>query len=114
MPKRDTLHPFVTDQGRRMKNSLIRRLLVACMMLAACDPVLGIAQAQADTGVKQDAKAAGKNIGQGARDVGHATKKVATSIGHGAKQAGQGIAHGAREGWQASKHAVKQVFHPGD
>ncbi|MET0331393.1 MAG: hypothetical protein ABW154_08175 [Dyella sp.] len=96
-----------------MNNPLIRRILVACIVLAACHPAAGAAQTQ-DTGVKQDAKAAGKEVGQGARDIGHATKKVATSIGHGARQAGQGIAHGAREGWQASKHAVKQVFHPGD
>jgi hypothetical protein len=108
------LNPFVTDQGRRMNNPLIRRILVACIVLAACHPAIGAAQAQADTGVKQDAKAAGKDIGHGAVEIGHATKKVATSIGHGAKQAGQGIAHGARDGWQASKHAVKQVFHPSD
>ena len=97
-----------------MNNPLIRPILVACLLLAACHPALGLAQTQADSGVKQDAKAAGRAIGDGARDIGHATKKVAISIGHGAKQAGQGIGHGAREGWQASKQAVKQVFHSSD
>ena len=67
-------------------------------------------QGSASSGIKQDVKAAGRDIGHGARTVGHETKRVAIKIGHGARDAGKGIGHGAREGWDATKKAVKGIF----
>jgi hypothetical protein len=101
-------------RGGSMTSGKLLRILIACAALAAFSGVASAQQDGSGQGVKQDAKAAGHDIGNGARDVGHATKGAAISVGHGAKEAGHGIAHGAREGWDATKHAVKQVFGKSD
>jgi hypothetical protein len=92
------------------------RILIACAALLAFSAAASAQQNgnAGQGGFKQDAKAAGRDIGAGARDVGHATRHAAVSVGHGARAVGRGIGHGAREGWDATRHAVKQVFGKSD
>ena len=97
------------------------RTLIACVALMACQGMVAAQENSSSPGVKEDARAAGKKVGDAGRDVGHATKDAAVSVGHGAKDMGVAVGHGtrdaavtvghgARDGWNATKNAVKHAF----
>ena len=47
--------------------------------------------------VKQDLKAAGKNVGHASRKVGHKVKRGATEVGHGFKAGAKDVGHGVKK-----------------
>ena len=76
-------------------------ILCGCLALA---PTCLVAQGTQETPkptVKQDLKAAGKNVGHASRKAGHNIKRGAKAVGHGFKAGAKDVGHG-----------VKKAVHP--
>lgn len=64
---------------------MFRAILLVGSLVCAATGLL--AQEAPQPTVKQDVKAAGKNIGHAAKNVGHKVKRGAKEVGHGVKKA---------------------------
>lgn len=78
------------------------RSLILCGCLAFAATGLMAQEAQGTQGnhkptVKQDVKAAGRNVGHAARKVGHKVKRGAKDVGHGFKAGAKDVGHGAKK-----------------
>jgi hypothetical protein len=79
---------------------------MACVLIAAFCATLAHAE---DTGVKADAKRAGRTVVATARDVGNEAKTAAPGVWHSMKNAGKSIAAGAKKVGTEIKPTAKKV-----
>ena len=77
------------------------RSLALCLALATTCLVAQDTQEPPKPTVKQDLKAAGKNVGHASRKAGHNIKRGAKNVGHGFKNGAKDVGHG-----------VKKAVHP--
>ena len=77
------------------------------LAVAATALVLTATAFAEDSKVKQEAKEAGKAVGEAAREVGHGTKKVTKEVGKTVAEAARETGHAFRDGAKELKKAVQ-------
>ena len=73
------------------------KFLIGCLVCAATGLMAQEPQEVSKPTVKQDVKAAGKNIGHAAKKVGHKVKRGAKDVGHGVKEGAKDVGHGVKK-----------------
>jgi hypothetical protein len=77
---------------------MLRSLFLSgCLACAASSLVAQEPQETPKPTVKQDVKAAGRNVGHAARKVGHNVKRGAKDVGHGFKDGAKDVGHGVKK-----------------
>jgi hypothetical protein len=82
-----------------------RMPLYAGALLFLC---FALSTAHAEGDMTQDARKAGRAVGEVMHDIGHGAKKVGKEIGQGARKVGKAVGDAAKEGFEALKEGGKE------